>query len=70
MDFYIMMGNKMKCNPVGRGTISFRDSHEPGLGMNQISISHLQGKGYDVHFISKKGVFQTLKLEEGEKEWS
>eukprot|EP00253_Pinus_taeda_P031770 PITA_31770 len=59
------MGNRTKCTPVGRGTIEFqRESranttatnvlHVPGLGMNLISVSQLQDKGYDVHFVGKK----------------
>lgn len=65
MNFQIMMGNKAKCAPVGRGTIVFHTEtgeqfratnvlHVPGLGMNLLSVSQLQGKGYDVFFIKKK----------------
>jgi len=50
MDFHITMGNKMKCTPVGRGTITFQTEaltniratnvqHVPELGMNTISVS-------------------------------
>ena len=28
--------------------------HVPGLGMNLLSVSQLQGKGYDVYFIKEK----------------
>ena len=59
MNFQITMGNKAKCNPVGRGTIIFQTKagnkiqttnvlHVPGLGMNLLSVSQLQNKGYDV----------------------
>lgn len=52
MEFQIVMGNRKKCTPVGRGTIdSQRDSgeittatnvlHLLGLGMNLISVSQL-----------------------------
>ena len=55
MNFQITMGNKEKCTPVGRGTIVFQTEtgerfcatnvlHVPGLGMNLISVSQLQGK--------------------------
>ena len=65
MIFQIKMGNRMKCTPVGKGTITFqtvaRDSlratnvlHVPGMGMNLISVSQLQDKGYDVYFINNK----------------
>jgi len=65
MDFHITMGNMTKCTLVGRGVIDFqRESkastsaidvlHEPGLGMNLISVSQLQDKGYDIHFVGKK----------------
>eukprot|EP00253_Pinus_taeda_P022608 PITA_22608 len=65
MDFQIKMGNKTKCTPVGRGVIDIqmelgastnvRDVfHVSRLGMNLISVSQLQDKGYDVHFIGKK----------------
>lgn len=47
MDFQIIMGNRTKCTPVGRGTIDFQGGsrastnvtdvlHVPGLGMNLI----------------------------------
>ena len=59
------MGNKEKCTPVGRGTIVFQTEtrerfrptnvlHVPGLRMNLLSVSQLQGKGYDVYFIKEK----------------
>ena len=59
------MGNRTKCTPIGRGTIDFqRESgvrtnttdvfHVPGLGMNLISVSQLQDKGYDIQFVGKK----------------
>lgn len=65
MDFQITMGNKMKCTPVGRGTIAFQTEartsiqvtnvlHVPRLGINLISVSQLQDKGYDVYFNGKK----------------
>ena len=59
------MGNKAKCTPVGKGTIVFQTGlgewfratnvlHVPGLGMNLLSVSQLQGKGYDIYFIKEK----------------
>eukprot|EP00253_Pinus_taeda_P017820 PITA_17820 len=59
------MGNKAKCTPVGKGTIVFQTElgeqfratnvlHVPGLGVNLLSVSQLQGKGYDVYFIKEK----------------
>ena len=65
MDFQITMGNRTKCTPIGRGTIAFQMEagtgirativlHMPMLGMNLISVSQLQDKGYDVYFIGKK----------------
>lgn len=65
MNFQITMGNKAKCTPVGTSTIVFQTKtreriratnvlHVPGLGMNLLSISQLQGKGYDVFFIKEK----------------
>ena len=59
IDFQIIMGNKTKCTPVGKGTVAFQteagDSlgatnvfHVPRLGMNLLSLSQLQHKGYDV----------------------
>ena len=65
MNFQITMGNKAKCTPVGRGTIIFQKEagnklwatnvlHVPGLGMNLLSVSQLQNKGYDVYFIGNK----------------
>jgi len=55
------MGNKSKCNSIGRGTIlSQRESSKPipihdvlhmlGMGMNLISIFILQYKAYNVLF--------------------
>ena len=55
------MGNKAKCTLVGRGTILFQTEvgnklrvtnvlHIPGLGMNLLSVSQFQKKGYDVYF--------------------
>ena len=65
MNFQITMGNKGKCTPIGRGTITFQTEdgnkiqatnvlHVPGLGMNILSVSQLQNKGYDVYFIRDK----------------
>ena len=65
MNFQITMGNKAKCTPVGKGTIVFQTEsgerfhatnvlHVPGLGMNLLSMSQPQGKGYDVYFIKEK----------------
>lgn len=65
MNFQITMGNKSKCTPIGRGTIVFQTKagnrlratnvlHVSGLGMNLLSVSQLQNKGYDVFFIGKK----------------
>ena len=65
MDFQITMGNRTKCTPVGRGTIDFqRESgantsaidvmHVSRLCMNLISVSQLQDKQYDIHFVGKK----------------
>ena len=65
MNFQITLGNKAKCTLVGRGTIVFQTEsgdrlratnvlHVPGLGMNLLSVSQLQNKGYDVYFIGKK----------------
>ena len=50
MNFKITMGNKVKCTPVGRGTIVFKIEagnklqatnvlHVPSLGMNLLSVS-------------------------------
>ena len=63
------MGNKTKCTPIGIGTVSFQGESRPkinitnvlhvlGIGMNLISISSLQDKGYDVFFINHKVYFQ------------
>ncbi|KAH9291809.1 hypothetical protein KI387_043002 [Taxus chinensis] len=57
----ISMGNLSKLNPVGKGTVQFQREngkivplhdvlHVPGLGMNLISVSVLQDKGYNVLF--------------------
>ena len=65
MNFQVTMGNKAKCTPVGRGTITFQTEagnkiratnvlHVPGLGMNLLSVCQLQNKGYDVYFIGNK----------------
>lgn len=65
MNFQITMGNKAKCTLVGRGIVVFKTKageqlratnvlHVPGLGMNLLSISELQNKGYDVFFIKEK----------------
>ena len=65
MNFQITIGNKAKCTPVGRGTIIFQTEtgeqfcatnvlHVPRLGMNLLSVSQLQSKGYDVFFIKEK----------------
>ena len=62
MNFQITMGNKAKCTLFGRETIIFQTEagkklratnvlHVPGLGMNLLSVSQLQNKGYDVYFI-------------------
>jgi len=59
------MGNKVKCTPIGKGAIVFQTEtrerfhatnvlHVPRLGMNLLSVSQLQGKGYDVFFIKEK----------------
>ena len=64
MDFQIMMGNEMECTLVGRGTIDFQRElgasanatdvlHVLGWGMNLISVSQLQDKGYDINFVGK-----------------
>ena len=63
--FKITMGNKAKCTLVGRGTIVFHTEdgnkiratnvlHVPGLGMNLLSMSQLQNRGYDVYFIDNR----------------
>jgi len=65
MNFQIIMGSKAKCTPIGKGTIVFQIEtggqfcatnvlHVLGLGMNLLSVSQLQGKGYDVFFIKEK----------------
>ena len=62
MNFKITMGNKANCTPIGRGTVVFQTEagnriratnvlHVPGLGMNLLSVSQLQNRGYDVYFI-------------------
>lgn len=65
MDFPIQMGNTMKFTPFWRGTICIQmDSgkntgaidvlHVWGLGLNPISVSTLQEKGYNVYFVGQK----------------
>ena len=65
MNFQITMGNKAKCTPIGRETLIFQTEagnklwatnilHVPGLGMNLLSMSQLQNKGYNVYFIGNK----------------
>ncbi len=65
MNFHITMGNKEKCTPVGKGTIilqteigeQFRATNVlnvSSLGMNLLSVSQHQSKGYDVFFIKEK----------------
>ena len=65
MNFQIIVGNKAKFTPVGKGTIVFQIEtgerfqatnvlHVPGLGMNLLSISQLQNKGYYIFFIKEK----------------
>ena len=65
MNFRITMGNKAKCTPIGRGTVVFQTEagdrlratnvlHVLRLGMNLLSVSQLQNKGYDVFFIKEK----------------
>ena len=65
MNFQITMGNKTKCTSVGRGIVVFQTIagkrlratnvlHVPGLGMNLLSVSQLQNKGYNVFFIKEK----------------
>ena len=65
MNFQITMGNKAKCTPIGRGTVTFQIEdgnkiratnvlHVPELGMNLLSVSQLQNKGYDVYVIRDK----------------
>jgi len=65
MTFDIQMGNKSKCTPVGRGTVTFqRESSKtfsftnvlyvPGMTKNLISFLALQDKGYDVSFEGNK----------------
>lgn len=62
MNFQITTRNQTKCTPVGKGTVIFQTTtgdslratnvlHVPGMGMNSISISQLQDKGYGVYFI-------------------
>ena len=52
MNFQITMGNKAKCTPIRRGTVTFQTEdgnkiratnvlHVPGLGMNLLSVSQL-----------------------------
>eukprot|EP00253_Pinus_taeda_P002283 PITA_02283 len=65
MNFQMTMGNKAKCTPIGRGAIVFQREigeqfcatnvlHVPGLGMNLLFVSQLQGKSYDIFFIKEK----------------
>jgi len=65
MNFQITIENKGKCIPVGKGTIVLQTKtrewfhitnvwHVPGLGMKLLSVSQLQGKGYDIYFIKEK----------------
>ena len=65
MNFKITMGNKSKCTLVGRGTIVFQteagnriratnELHVPRLGMNLLSVSQLQNRGYDLYFIGNR----------------
>ena len=65
MNFQITMGNKAKCTPIERRTIIFQAKagnklraidvlYVLGLGMNLLSVSQLQNKGYDVYFIGNK----------------
>ena len=65
MNFKITMGNKAKCTPIGRGTVVFQTEarnkiratnvlHVPGLGMNLISVSQIQNRGYDIYFIGNR----------------
>lgn len=69
MKFQITMGNKAKCTLVGRGIVVFQIKagewlratnvlHVPGLGMNLLSVSQLQSKGYEVFFIKEKVYFK------------
>ena len=59
------MRNKAKCTPIRRGIVVFQTKarnnlpatnvlHVPGLGMNLLSVSQLQNKGYDVYFIDNR----------------
>ena len=70
MNFKITMGNKAKCTPIGRGTVVFQTEagnkiratnvlHVPGLGMNLLSVSQLQNRGYDVYFIGNESTSST-----------
>lgn len=65
MNLQITMGNKAKCTLIGRGILTFQTEdgnkipatnvlHVPRLGMNLLSMSQLQNKGYDVYFIQDK----------------
>jgi len=73
-DFSNHHGKKAKCTPVGKGTIVFQTEmgewfrvtnvlHVPGMGMNLLSVSQLQGKGYDIFFIKEKVYVKTPALE-------
>ena len=65
MNFKITMGNKEKCTPIGRGTVVFQIEagnklratnvlQVLGLGMNLLSVSLLQNRGYNVYFIGNR----------------
>ena len=65
MNFKITMGNKAKCTPIGRGTVVVQTEarnriqatnklHVLGLGMNLLSVSQLQNRGYDIYFIGNR----------------
>ena len=65
VNFHITMGNRAKCTPVERGTITFQTEvgnkiratnvlHVPGLGMNFLLVSQLHNQGYDIYFIGNK----------------
>ena len=65
MNFKITMGYKAKCTHIGRGTIVFQTEagnklratnvlHVLELGINLLSVSQLQNRGYDVYFIGNR----------------
>lgn len=65
MNFQITIGNKEKCTLVGRGTVFFQTEagnriwatnvlHVPSLGMNLISVSQIQNRGYDFYFLGNR----------------